>query len=201
MEQYDNRVDAYIEKSAEFAKPILIHLRKLVHEASADLCETMKWSAPFFDFKGPVCHLGAFKQHCAFGFWKAELMEDPDKILNQQPDTAGNIGKISSLDDLPADDILIKYIRQALSLNIQGLKVAPKVKSDKPPVATPQYFQDLLDTNAVAGEQFIKLSPSQRGEYISWFEEAKTETTRLKRMNTALKWIAEGKRRNWKYEK
>lgn len=202
MEQYDNRVDAYIAKSADFAKPILIHLRDLVHQASVELKETMKWSCPFFDHDGPVCQMAAFKQHCAFGFWKAALMDDPYKILNQEPDTAGSIGRITRLSDLPADEILIQYIEQALSLNVQGIKAPARVKAraEKGEMAVPVYFTELLSQHAAVKEQFEKFSPSQKKEYISWFEEAKTEVTRNKRLETALKWIAEGKIRNWKYK-
>lgn len=202
MEQYDSRVDAYIGKSADFAKPILTHLRDLVHRASPELKETIKWSCPFFDHEGPVCQLAAFKQHCAFGFWKAGLMDDPYKILNQQADTAGSLGRITSLADLPADDILIQYIRQALSLNLQGIKVPPrpKVQAAKGELAVPVYFTEILDKNLLLKEQFEKFSPSQKKEYISWFEEAKTEATRNKRLENAVEWISEGKIRHWKYK-
>jgi len=204
MEQYDSRVDAYIANSADFAKPILNHLRDLVHRACPELNETIKWSSPFFDYGGPVCQLAAFKQHCAFGFWKAALMDDPFKILNQQPDTAGSLGRITSLSDLPADDILIQYVQQALSLNIQGIKAVPRMKAkagrEKSELAVPAYLIEILDQNPLVKEQFEKFSPSQKKEYISWFEEAKTEATRNRRLETATEWIAEGKTRNWKYQ-
>jgi len=204
MEQYDSRVDEYIKKSAAFAKPILIHLRELVHQASPDLKETMKWSSPFFDFGGPVCQLAAFKQHCAFGFWKAALMNDPDQILNQQPDTAGSLGRITSLSDLPPDDVLIRYIEHALSLNIEGVKAVPRTKAKVPAGKTalevPAYFIEMLDKNQLVKQQFEKFSPSQQKEYITWFAEAKTEATRNKRLETAIEWIGEGKIRHWKYK-
>lgn len=202
MEQYDSRVDAYIDKSADFAKPILRHLRELVHKASADLKETLKWSCPFFDHDGPVCQMAAFKQHCAFGFWKASLMDDPYKILNQEPDTAGSIGRITSLADLPKDEILIQYIQQALVLNLEGIKVPSRVKNpaDKKELITPAYFTEALDQNRLAKEQFEKFSPSQQKEYISWLAEAKAEATKIKRLQTAIEWISEGKIRNWKYK-
>lgn len=202
MEQYDSRVDAYIGKSAAFAQPILKHLRELVHQAAPELMETMKWSCPFFDHEGPVCQMAAFKQHCAFGFWKASLMEDPHQILNQIPDTAGSIGRITSLADLPADEILIAYIRQALSLNVEGIKVAPRVKKpvSKAELVVPPYFTALLGQHPLAKTHFDQFSPSQQKEYLSWFEEAKTEVTRLKRLDTAIEWISEGKIRNWKYK-
>lgn len=202
MEQYDDRVDAYIAKSADFAKPILIHLRELVHRASPELKESMKWSCPFFDLDGPVCQMAAFKQHCAFGFWKAAAMDDPYQILNKEPDTAGSIGRITSLADLPEDKILIEYIQQALSLNLQGIKVPSrtKVQTEKSEFVTPVYFIEVLNQNPLVKEHFEKFSPSQKKEYISWFEEAKTETTRIKRLETAIEWISEGKIRHWKYK-
>lgn len=201
MEQYDSRVDAYIEKSAAFAKPILTHLRNLVHKASPELKETMKWSCPFFDFQGPVCQIAAFKQHCAFGFWKEKLMDDPHQILNQQPDTAGSIGKITSLEDLPADEILIRYIQQAIALNKAGTKAPAKTKVKEPTsVQVPADFSEMLLKYTAAAGHFEQFSASQKKEYLSWFEEAKTEATRAKRIATALEWISEGKIRNWKYK-
>ena len=202
MEQYDHRVDAYIAKSADFAKPILMHLRDLVHQVSPEFKETIKWSCPFFDYEGVVCQMVAFKQHCAFGFWKAALMDDPYKILNQEADTAGSLGRIKSLADLPEDEILIQYIRQALSLNIQGIKAPSRNKSqaDKSELIVPLYFTDVLHQNPLVKEQFEKFSSSQKKEYITWFEEAKSEVTRNKRLKTAMEWIGEGKIRNWKYQ-
>lgn len=202
MEQYDSRVDAYIAKSADFAKPVLTHLRELVHKAAPELKETMKWSSPFFDHEGPVCQMAAFKQHCAFGFWKAALMDDPNKILNQEAETAGSLGRITSISDLPDDEILIAYIRQALSLNLQGIKSPAREKKaiDPAGLTVPLYFAEALDHQAAAKENFEKFSPSQKKEYISWLEEAKTEATRDKRLQTAIEWIGEGKIRNWKYK-
>ena len=202
MEQYDNRVDAYIAKSGDFAKPILILLRELVHKASPEFKETMKWSSPFFDYNGPVCQMAAFKQHCAFGFWKATLMEDPHKILNQEPDTAGSLGRITSTADLPSDEILIQYIQHALSLNIKGIKapIRTKATTGQSELVIPDYFTEALTKHLFVKEHFEKFSPSQKKEYISWLEEAKTETTRIKRLETAIEWIGEGKSRHWKYK-
>lgn len=202
MEQFDNRVDAYIAKSADFAKPILTHLRELAHQASPELKETMKWSCPFFDHDGPVCQMAAFKQHCAFGFWKASVMDDPYQILNQEADTAGSIGRITSLTDLPADDILIQYIQQAVSLNVQGIKAPARAKpqTSQSILTIPAYFIEVLDKKPLVKEQFEQFSPSQKKEYITWLIEAKTETTRIKRLETAIEWITEGKTRHWKYK-
>jgi uncharacterized protein YdeI (YjbR/CyaY-like superfamily) len=207
MENLDPRVDAYIAKTNDFAKPILIHLRQLVHTAYPDIVEGIKWSMPFFDFKGPVCQMAAFKQHAAFGFWRATMLTDPHKILNKgEEQSAGSIGRLTSLADLPADEILIDYIREAVELNKNGekgtmrMKEKTKTKVEKKEAEVPEEFINLLDANPVADEFFNKFSPSKQREYLDWFADAKTEATRSKRILQALEWISEGKSRNWKYQ-
>src|SRR5665213_986858 len=122
MEQYDLRVDAYIAKSADFAKPILEHLRKLVHDTSPLLTETIKWGFPFFDYKGSVCQMAAFKEHMGFGFWKQAQLNDPGKLIQQEGGDAGSFGRSSKLSDLPSDEILAGFIKQAIQLNESGTK-------------------------------------------------------------------------------
>lgn len=114
----------YFAKSAGFAKPVLEHIRALVHKACPDVQETMKWSFPHFDYKGTMCSMAGFKQHCSFSFWKASLMKDPDKILTTTGGEAmGHFGKITRLKDLPSSKIMIKYIKEAAKLNVAGVKV------------------------------------------------------------------------------
>ncbi len=203
MEHFDSRVDAFIDKSADFAKPILTHLRQLVHQACPQIQETIKWGFPFFDYKGPVCQMAAFKQHMAFGFWKTSLLTDPYKVLNPGEEAAaGSFGKITSLADLPSDKILIEYIEEAVKLNESGKKVPAKVKpvAEKKELITPPEFLIMLADNATAKTHFENFSPSKKKEYIEWFVDAKSDVTRQKRMEQALEWISEGKSRNWKYQ-
>lgn len=205
MENLDPRVDAFIAKAADFAKPILIHLRELVHTAHPGITETMKWSMPFFDYKGPVCQMASFKQHCAFGFWRATMLTDPYMVLNKGEErSAGSIGRLTTLADLPADEILIEYIREAVKLNENGEKGGMKIK-DKPPapkkeIAVPEEFISILDANPAIDAEFSKFSPSKQNEYLAWFADAKSGATRSKRIAQALEWIVEGKSRHWKYQ-
>lgn len=207
METSDPRIDAYIAKSADFAKPILNHIRTIVHQASPLITETMKWSMPFFDYKGTVCQMAAFKQHCAFGFWKASRLTDPHKALVRGEDTgAGSFGRVSSLADLPSDEILIEYIQEAMRLNEDGVKGflridKPKPKTEKKELQVPEEFITMLEANQTAETHFNKFSLSKQNEYLAWFAEAKTEATVSKRIQQALEWIAEGKSRNWKYQR
>ncbi|EHQ26041.1 YdeI/OmpD-associated family protein [Mucilaginibacter paludis] len=209
MEQFDPRIDEYIAKSAAFAQPILTHLRELVHQTHPQIQETIKWSMPFFDYKGTVCQMAAFKQHCAFGFWKASALSDPHQMMNKGEEaSAGNFGRLNSLTDLPPDEILIAYIREAVGLNESGVKAGMRAKYkpakqviEKKEIPVPEEFLNLLDASPAADENFAKFSLAKQKEYLEWFGEAKTEATRSKRIQTALEWIAEGKSRHWKYQK
>jgi uncharacterized protein YdeI (YjbR/CyaY-like superfamily) len=197
MPLIDPRVDAYIDKSAEFAKPILVHIRQLVHKACPEIQETMKWSFPHFDHKGTVCSMASFKQHCAFGFWKQSLMEQD--AFPTQKTAMGSFGRITSHDDLPSDKEMIALIKQAVELNEKGLKVEKK-KVEKKELVIPDYLTAALKKSKVARDAFEKFSYSHKKEYVEWITEAKTEVTREKRIATTLEWLAEGKSRNWKYE-
>ncbi|MBC8053977.1 MAG: YdeI/OmpD-associated family protein [Sphingobacteriaceae bacterium] len=201
MEKYDPRIDAYIEKSADFAKPILTHLRQLVHQASPNILETIKWGFPHFDYKGTICSMASFKEHCAFGFWKSTLLSDPDKILQKDSGEAmGQLGRIKHIADLPEDEVLASYILEAAYLNDAGIKVKKARATEKAPIEIPNYFINALKEFPQAQSQFENFSNSHRKEYIQWFEDAKTEETKNKRIATAIEWLTEGKGRNWKYQ-
>jgi uncharacterized protein YdeI (YjbR/CyaY-like superfamily) len=199
----DKRIDAYIAKSADFAKPILSHLRDLVHEACPEVEETMKWSFPHFNYRGEMmCSMASFKQHCAFGFWKATLMKDKSLMANAKSETSmGHLGRITSLKDLPKDRVLMAYIEEAMQLNDEGIKVKKPKPATKKKLEIPAYFIKALKTNKAAQKVFESFSYSHRKEYIEWITEAKTESTREKRIATTLQWLAAGKPRNWKYMK
>ena len=202
MGKKDKKIDDYISKSADFAKPILNNIRQLVHSACPQVEESIKWSFPNFDYKGPFCSMAAFKQHCSFGFWKAAIMKDAKKLKANQEDAMGHLGKIKSLADLPADTVLISYIKEAVRLNDEGIKLSRRKKSEeKKELIIPDYFTKALSKNKTAYKIFKAFSPSHKKEYVEWIAEAKTEETRNKRMAKALEQIVESKSLNWKYER
>jgi uncharacterized protein YdeI (YjbR/CyaY-like superfamily) len=196
-------IDAYILKSADFAVPILNHLRELVHVACPDVEEKIKWSMPFFDYKGEgLCNMASFKQHCAFGFWKAALMKDHKLQETAKSETAmGHFGKITSLKDLPSDAVIIRYIKEAMKLNDAGIKVERKKPVTIKELEVPEYFVKALKRNKAAQKTFESFSPSNKKEYVMWVVDAKSEDTRERRIEQALEWMADGKPRNWKYMK
>jgi uncharacterized protein YdeI (YjbR/CyaY-like superfamily) len=205
MATTDKRIDSYIVRAAGFAIPILEHIRAIVREACPDVQETIKWSFPHFQYKDAIlCSMAAFKEHCAFGFWLGSRMKDPEGILATENRTAmGHLGKIRSVKDLPSKKILIKYIREAMSLIDQGVRLEKKVTDPKASkdLVVPADLQAALKKNKVASSVFGGFSYSNKKEYVEWITEAKTEETRNKRLATALTWIEEGKARNWKYQK
>lgn len=200
MGKRDPRVDAYIAKSADFAKPILEHLRGVVHEGCPEVEEVIKWSVPTFNYKGMLCTMAAFKEHCAFGFWKSSLVLDrPEKSA----EAAGQFGRITKLSDLPPRSVLVAYVKKAARLNDEGVKVPreTKAKTSKSDLKVPPDFAAALKKNKRAYSTFNAFSPSNKREYLTWVTEAKGAETRQRRLETAIAWMSEGKTRNWKYER
>lgn len=196
MATTDPRVDAYIEKKAAFAQPILWHIRALMHAASPDVGEAIKWSMPFFTYKGQnVANMAAFKAHAAFGFWH-------DKVAREgaSDDAMGQFGKIASLADLPPDTEIAALIAQAIALIDAGDRPRTGPKAAKPALPIHPAFQAALDANAAATAVWTKFPPGKVREYCEWISDAKTDATRDKRIAQAVEWIAEGKDRNWKYK-
>lgn len=202
MSQKDKRVDDYISKSEEFARPVLNHLRSLVHQTCPGVEEKIKWGFPHFDYKGMMCSMASFKQHCAFGFWKNALMKDASIMSGKNEYAMGHLGKISNLKDLPDDKKIIGWIKEAMKLNDDNVKLAPrkKVISNKE-IEIPEALQKELNKNKIAANIFGNFSPSHKKEYIEWINEAKTQETKNKRIATTIEWVAENKPRNWKYMK
>ena len=199
MGRPDERVDTYIADAADFAQPILVHLRSLVHAACPGASETIKWGFPHFEFNGVLCSMAAFKAHCAFGFWHSEMRALAAKNAGGDP-AMGQFGRIAKLGDLPNDAALKAMIRKAAALNTAGVKstraVAPR---PKPPPRVPADLADALRRNAKALADFEAMSPSHRREYIEWLDAAKRNATREKRLATAIAWIGEGKSKEWRY--
>jgi uncharacterized protein YdeI (YjbR/CyaY-like superfamily) len=194
----DPRIDAYIAKSPEFAKPILGHLREVVHEACPDVEETMKWSAPHFMYGGMLCSMASFKEHCAFGFWKGSLILDTG---GESLEAAGQFGRITKVSDLPPRKLIAGYVRKAMALNESGEKVRPRPKHAKQDLAVPDYFMAALKRNKKALVTFESFSPSNKREYVEWITGAKSEETRRRRLEQAVEWMSEGKTRHWKYQR
>ena len=198
MGKKDARFDAYIKKAAPFAQPILTKLRAQIHAACPDVVETVKWGHPSFEYKGILCGMAAFKQHAAFGFWKHDLVVGKDA---KSKEAMGSFGRITSLADLPPAAKFAGLVKKAMELNDAGVKVVRDKTRKKKPIAMHPGFAKALARDAKARAQFDAFSPSCQREYMEWIGDAKQDATRERRIATAVAWIAQGKSRNWKYER
>jgi uncharacterized protein YdeI (YjbR/CyaY-like superfamily) len=196
MGKKDPRVDAYIARAGDFAKPILTRLRDAVHSACPDVEEVMKWSFPHFVYKGNLCSMASFKQHAAFGFWKGSLIVDNEM---KSGEAMGHLGRLTKLSDLPAKNVLAGYIKKAMALNDKGVMGARAPRAAAKALRVPADLAAALKKNKKAQAAFLAFSTSHKREYIEWITEAKTSDTRARRLQTALEWMGEGKPRNWKY--
>jgi len=203
----DPRVDAYIAKSAGFARPILEHLRAVVHRGCPAVVETIKWGMPFFEHHGPLAFMSAFKAHCGFGFYRAGSL-----VANRSDEAMGQFGRIASLDDLPARRVLVGYVKEAAKRNESQPKRGAKAKGSttkrtakkaKKELPVPEDLASALAMrkHAKARTTFEAFSPSHRREYIEWITGAKRPETRARRLATTLEWLTEGKSQNWRYER
>jgi uncharacterized protein YdeI (YjbR/CyaY-like superfamily) len=198
MGKKDARVDAYIKKSADFAKPILNLLRKAVHEACPEVQETIKWGFPAFEYKGPLCGMAGFKAHCTFMLWKHSIIIDKAAAAGE---AMGHFGRITSIKDLPNSRTLSGYIKKAVKLNDDGIKLPARKSKPKSPIKVPEILAAALRKNKRANATFDGFSYSHKKEYVEWLTEAKSEETRERRLATAIEWMEEGKSRHWKYMK
>lgn len=210
MAKLDPRIDAYIERSADFAQPVLRHIREVVHAACPDVEETMKWSFPHFDYKGIMVSMAAFKAHCSLNFWHARDVVGPDA----EEGAMGQFGRVASVKDLPSRKVLTGYVKKAMELKDAGVRPswaadrAARAKAKAKATSAPRRMADpdvpdelatALKKNRKAATTFQAFSPSHRREYVEWIAEAKRADTRAKRVAQAVEWLAEGKPRNWKY--
>lgn len=201
MGSRDPRVDDYIAAAEPFARPVLRKFRSLVHKGCPRVEETIKWGAPSFEYKGMLAGMASFKQHVSYGFWKAKLMHDPERILKSAPGESNFSFKAASRDDMPGDDVLIAYVREARRLNDEGVKAPASRRKPRKQLVVPPDFKKALAANRKARATFDGFPWSKQRDYVEWLTGAKRQATRDKRLATAIEWLAEGKSRNWKYEK
>jgi hypothetical protein len=196
----DPRVDAYIARSPDFARPILVHIRALVHAACPAVIETIKWGIPYFEHRGVLCSMASFRAHCAFGFWHPDMRAATEGAKAAQ--AMGQFGRIAKISDLPRDAAFKALVRKAMQLNESGVKPQRVAKADeRTPVVVPEDLAAALAQHGEARATFEGFSDTHKREYVDWISECKRDETRRKRLATAIEWMAEGKKKEWRYRK
>ena len=194
----DPRIDTYIARQAEVARPILEHLRETVHSACPAIEEGLKWGMPAFLLNGRiVAQMAAFKAHATFGFWRGR------EVLGEAAasgEAMGQFGRLTSVGDLPSREELEGLIRKAAAAAAAG--PAPRAgKQAKPVPQAPEDLRAAIAAEPRAAATFEAFPPGSRREYVEWVADAKRPETRAKRIAQTVEWLVEGKRRNWKYKK
>lgn len=193
----DPRVDAYIARAQPFARPILEHVRARVQALLPEAEETTKWSAPAYTVGGKILLvMAAFKAHAALNFWRGQELRGEEAAT----DAMGQFGKLTAIGDLPPEAELDSLILEAAKLAASA--PAPrKAKSEpKPPAELHPEFAAALDEAPGAKATLDSFPPGAQRDYLDWIAEAKQPATRTKRIETAIEWLSEGKRRHWKYQ-
>lgn len=202
MGQRSPLVDAYIARSQPFARPVLVAIRERFHRASPLIEEALKWGCPSFEYKGIVGGMAAFKRHVSWGLWKAAVIDDPGGLMQSKASSPMGGGKCAAVEDLPPERAMLGLIRQAVELNERGVKTPARSKpAPRPAPRPPADLAAAIKANAKAAATWAAFSPSHKREYVEWVVEAKQAETRQRRIAQAVGWIAEGKSRNWKYER
>ncbi len=200
MSKRNPQIDHIILNAQPFAKPILIYFRNLMHEICPEVEEKIKWGMPHFDYKGQMmCHMAAFKKHCAIGFFKAALIDEKLVEMAKSETAMGHLGKITSISEMPNEKIIAKWIKGGMKLNEAGIKIPKSKVTQAVKLTAPDDLLKAINKNKQAKINWNNFSPSHQKEYIQWITEAKTDTTKMKRTSAAIELIAEGKGKNWKY--
>ena len=193
----DPRIDAYVARQADFARPILTHIRALVHATVPEAGEAIKWGMPFFTYKDQnLCSMAAFKGHAAFGFWHDKVGRD-----DARQGAMGQFGKITRLSDLPSDAEIAALLAQAVALIDAGDRPRTSTKEPRAPLPVHPAFADAIAADPAAAAVWAAFPPGKVRDYCEWINDAKGDSTRDERMAQAVEWIAQGKGRNWKYQR
>ncbi len=199
MKNTNSKVDDYIKNAQPFARPILKHIRELMHKGCPELTETIKWGMPHFEYHGVIASMAAFKEHAVFGFWKQDLIPGMKQYIKEK-EAMGSWGRITTLQGIPPDKDIIEFVHVAANLNERGIK-SPKRAPKPVKFDMPSDFMRAIKANKKAFETYEAFSPSNKRDYAEWINDAKTDETRESRMKTAIEWMSEGKPRMWKYMK
>jgi len=193
----DARVDAYMAKAQPFARPIIEHVRNRVHAVVPEVEETLKWGAPAFTLSGKILLMvAAFKAHAAINFWRGQELRGKDA----KADAMGQFGRLTGVGDLPPDAELDRLILAAAHISAAAPMTRKPKHLPKPPPEPHPEFASALARAPKAKAALDGFPPSAQRDYFEWISEAKQDSTRAKRIATAIEWLGEGKRRHWKYQ-
>src|SRR5207249_1249435 len=159
-------------------------LRAIVHQGCPEVEETLKWGMPSFMYEVILCGMAAFKEHVTFGFWRSALLvREVGTKFDLKGEAMGQFGRITSMDDLPGDRVMLGLVKKAVAIHDRGEKVPARPRpAGNRTLTVPTYFMSAIRKDGKALAAFKAFSYSCKKEYVEWVSEAKTDATRSKRI-------------------
>lgn len=200
-DNYLKEVNKYISNAPISQQKILSKLREIIHKASLDIEEKIRWSHPHFDYMGKgMCFIQALKERVTFGFWFGDKIYNSPKLSKEAKAIYETMGNLTDVSQIPSTKLIIEEIHLAMKLIESGNRDV-KEKKVKPQLVIPDYLSLRFKKDKTANSSFSKMSPSHQREYVDWIIDAKTDETRENRISTMMSQVKEGKSKNWKYIK
>lgn len=185
------KVDFFFDKATKWQEE-LEQMRTIALEC--ELTEELKWGNPCYMYQNNnVVLIHAFKDYCAFLFFKGALLDDTDGILIQQSENvqaARHIRFTNLQEIIDLKPILKTHIYEAIEIEKAGLKVILKKTSDFP---VSEEFQKKLDENPELKQAFEALTPGRQRAYLLHFSQPKQAKTREARVEKHSQNILDGK--------
>ena len=176
----------------------LFLLREII--LSTGLTEEIKWGSPAYTCEGKlVLSIGGFKNFFTMWFHQGVFLSDPAHVLVNAGEgrTRGlRQWRFTSLAEIkPA--LVKKYIKEAIANAKAGKEIRPERKAA---IETPEELATAFKKDKALKAAFNQLTPGRQREYLEYVGEAKTEATRLRRVEKVVPMILRGVGLNDRYK-
>jgi len=185
------KVDFYFDEAKKWQKE-MEQLRSIALDCQ--LTEELKWGTPCYTLgKSNIVLIHAFKDYCAFLFFKGALLKDADHILIQQSKNvqAARQIRFKTVNEIIEIKATLKaYIYEAIEIEKAGLQVKLKKTED---FEVAEEFQTKLSSISELKTAFEALTPGRQKAYLLHFSQPKQAKTRESRIEKAMPQILNGK--------
>ncbi|MFL5808653.1 MAG: YdeI/OmpD-associated family protein [Flavisolibacter sp.] len=185
------KVDFFFNKAKQW-KEEYEKLRTII--LGCGLTEELKWGVPCYTFqKKNIVLIHAFKEYCAYLFFKGALLKDARGILVQQTEhvqSARQVRFTNPREIAKLEPALKAYIYEAIEVEKAGLKVELKKTAA---FEVPEEFETKLKKSAALKKAFAALTPGRQRGYLLYFSAPKQSKTRETRIEKSMPLILKGK--------
>ena len=186
-----------MQNNTNWSKELEI-IASIIHKFPLE--KSVKWGADIFTYNGKnVVSYGGFKNHFMLWFFNGVFLEDKNNVLlnaQEGKTKSARQWRFTSMEEID-EKLITTYINEAIEIEKKGLKIQPE-KFVAIPVA--EELEKELKSDQTLKVAFEKLTPGKQKEYSIYINEAKQETTKLKRLEKIKPIILQGLGLNDKYK-